>query len=215
MWHAEGREIPSHWFVVTFDDVYENVYANAWPILRQLNIPATLFLATAYLDSDRPFPFDDWTHSGSPQAATIDWKPMTTRQCLQMQDSGLIELGAHTHTHEDFRGRPQDLHEDLLVCKAELRKRFGQACPTFAFPYGTRSLGFSGPTLAAAARQAGLACSLTTEDEQVFPDSDPFDWGRFTVEQFDSANTLAAKLEGSFTNLKSAWGKVARAAVLA
>src|SRR5262245_19387129 len=41
-----GRSIPHRTFVVTFDDGYENVYLEAWPILKRLRIPATIFLAT-------------------------------------------------------------------------------------------------------------------------------------------------------------------------
>src|SRR5262249_14325564 len=47
----QGLPLPSTAFVVTFDDGYESVYRHAWPILRALRIPATVFLATAYLDS--------------------------------------------------------------------------------------------------------------------------------------------------------------------
>jgi peptidoglycan/xylan/chitin deacetylase (PgdA/CDA1 family) len=204
-WHREGRQIPTNWFVITFDDVYENVYSEAWPFLKEMQVPATLFLATAYLDSTNPFPFDDWRHSGQRGVSERHWKPITTWQCREMLESGLVELGAHTHRHEDFRGRPDELYQDLEICKAELGDRFGIQNPTFAFPYGTRSLGFSGPVLADSAKRAGLRCSLTTEDEQVFPNTDPFDWGRFTAEQYDTPRTLAAKLDGWFTCFKSLW----------
>lgn len=201
--HSKGETIPANWFVVTFDDVYENVYTNAWPVLQELQIPATLFLATQYLDSPNPFPFDDWVHKGHADAHSNDWKPITTPQCEEMQEAGLIELGAHTHCHQDFRGRPKDFYQDLLVCKQELKTRFNIDHPTFAFPYGTKSTGFSGGELTQSAKEAGVCCSLTTEDEQVFSTSDPYDWGRFTAEQTDTANTLATKLEGYFTFLKN------------
>src|SRR6266436_5523792 len=41
-----GESIPHRRFVVTFDDGYENVYLVAWPILKKLQIPATIFLTT-------------------------------------------------------------------------------------------------------------------------------------------------------------------------
>ena len=52
-------------FAITFDDGFENNYVNAWPVLKELNLPATIFVATKYLDSDVPFPFDDWSAAGS------------------------------------------------------------------------------------------------------------------------------------------------------
>lgn len=37
--------------VITFDDGYRDVYSHAWPILRELNLPATVFVSTAYVNT--------------------------------------------------------------------------------------------------------------------------------------------------------------------
>jgi peptidoglycan/xylan/chitin deacetylase (PgdA/CDA1 family) len=201
--HRAGKPISRRAFVVTFDDGYENNFLHAFPILKRLHVPATIFLATAYLDSDEPFPSDDWHAAGSDKVPAYDWRPLQTSQCRQMQNSGLIELAAHTHTHDDFRSRDEDFRADLAVCQAELRERFGLQEATFAFPSGTKSCGFSGGELAVAAREAGLLCALTTERELVLPTSDPFDWGRFTAESCDTAATLAGKLSGWYGALRA------------
>ena len=44
--------------VVTFDDGYANNYLHALPILRELSIPATVFVATGQVGSDRLFWWD-------------------------------------------------------------------------------------------------------------------------------------------------------------
>jgi hypothetical protein len=116
--HRRRAAIPAKVFAVTFDDGYENNYLNAWPILRELKVPATIFLATKYLDSEAPFPFDDWSAAGSAQAPAAAWRPLSTGQCREMLASGLIELGAHTHSHERFRGRYDAFRADMQLRSA-------------------------------------------------------------------------------------------------
>jgi peptidoglycan/xylan/chitin deacetylase (PgdA/CDA1 family) len=201
--HELGMPIPRKVFVVTFDDGYENNLLYALPVLQKLGIPATIFLATAYLDSNQPFPSDDWQAAGEAGVPADTWRPLTTDQCHELLASGLIELGAHTHTHADFRGRPVELAADLQTCSYELRERFGIERPTFALPYGTKTDGFASAALSAAARQAGVLCSLTTEPQLVGKDDDPFDWGRFAAEEHDTAATLVGKLGGWHRLLRS------------
>lgn len=199
---ANQREIPRNVFVVTFDDAYECVFTRALPVLEELRIPATVFLSTAYIDSPEPFPFDDWPAKGKAGVPTESWRPLSQQQCLALQASGLIELGAHTHTHDDFRGRPQDLQADLQHNLACLQARFGLHNATFAFPFGTKSLGYSGSLLAVAARETGVLCALTTESEIARLTGDVYDWGRFNVEAADTAATLAGKLTGWFNYVR-------------
>src|SRR5262249_27032054 len=122
---GSGLPFPATAFVVTFDDGYEGVYHHAWPILRELEIPWTVFIATAYLDSAGPFPFDDWAEAGSTRVPAGSWRPLRRAQCREMLTDELVELGAHTHTHRDFRGRCEEFEADLNHCVAELREDFG------------------------------------------------------------------------------------------
>ena len=195
-YEQDRKSIPRQTFVVTFDDGYECVHSQAWPILKLLHIPATVFLATAYLDSAEPFPCDDWLAAGDEHVPADSWRPLTTDQCREMQASGLIELAAHTHTHDDFRERPEDLRLDLQQNQQELRERFEITQATFAFPFGVVRDGFAGGAMSEVARSVGFSCSLSTEPELVRRDQDPFSWGRFSAEQHDTAATLAAKLGG-------------------
>lgn len=197
--HLAKRAIPRNVFVVTFDDGFENVYQNAWPILQDLQVPATVFLATAYLDSPEPFPFEDWADAGSDRVDAQTWRPMTTAQCEEMLGHGLMEFGAHTHTHADFRGRPDAFLDDLVASVDVLHRRFGLEHPSFAFPYGRKQPGFAGGALTEAARRTNVSCALTTENDLVLPSSDPYDWGRFHAAESDSPATLSAKLDGWYS----------------
>ena len=193
---ANGQPLPDRATVVTFDDGYENVYLNAWPILRELEIPATIFVNTAQLDSDEPFSCDQWGQQHQGALALAAYRPLQHSQCREMLDSGLIDIGAHTHTHGDFRGRPDELYADLMLNVAHLRRELGLEQIPFAFPYGRVSLGFAGGAMNDAARRAGVTCALTTECVTNQPTDDPFSWGRFNVYDWDTAATLEAKLAG-------------------
>jgi peptidoglycan/xylan/chitin deacetylase (PgdA/CDA1 family) len=192
--HQAGEPIPRNVFIVVFDDGYHDIYRHAWPVLSQHKVPATVFLATAYLDSDAPFPFDDWPGD------TASSRPLSSAECAEMQASGLIELGSHTHTHADFRGRVDDFKNDLEQSVDTLHNRFGVQSPTFSFPYG-----FAGPCLTEAAREAGVLCGLTAECELVTSAAEPLTWGRFGGTDFDTPRTLAAKLDGWYSFYREAW----------
>lgn len=47
------KDVPDNTVVVTFDDGYRDNYVNAFPILKDLSIPATIFLATDAIGSSR------------------------------------------------------------------------------------------------------------------------------------------------------------------
>ena len=209
--HASGEALAAKTFAVTFDDCFENVYTQAWPILRELNVPTTLFANTAFLGLDGPLPFDSWGTSNSDSVPPDAYRPLTIPQCREMLGSGLIEIAAHTHAHGDFRGRPDALREDLRTCVAALRSAFGLERVTFAFPFGRKALGYVTEELLQAARDAGVSCALTTEAELVDLKGDPFGWGRFNAYSWDTASTLAAKLAGWYGWAPRLQERVARA----
>ncbi len=194
--------------VVTFDDGFESVYTQAFPVLQELGVPFTLFVNTAYVGQSDPFPFDAWGCEFSARVPSAAYRPLTTLQCRTMLESGLMELGAHTHTHADFRSHPEFLRQDLTECARLLRSEFGIEKPSFAFPFGSRKEGFVSEELIAAARQTGVCCALSTECGPVDPTSDPFQWGRYNAFPWDTSTTLAAKLAGWYDWAPHGWRRL-------
>jgi peptidoglycan/xylan/chitin deacetylase (PgdA/CDA1 family) len=190
-YHNKRLPIPRNTFVVTFDDGYECVYSNAWPILKELRIPATIFVVTGLLDSSDPMLSEDWQAAGSNLVPASSWRSISIRHCKEIMADGLIELGSHTHWHEDYRNRPEAFRSDLSASIKAMQNWFGQREIPFAFPYG-----YAEPELAEIVKSTGMICGLTADKELIKPQTDLFTWGRLIAEQFDTAATLAAKLSG-------------------
>src|SRR4051812_28010127 len=45
---------PRKRLAVTFDDAYRSTYDHAWPALRELGVPATVYVPTDYVGRDEP-----------------------------------------------------------------------------------------------------------------------------------------------------------------
>ena len=126
--YLEGKEpLPPKAVVVTFDDGYESVYKFAYPVLRKLGLPATMFVYT------------DFVGAGGD---AVSWP-----QLAEMQASGLMDIQAHSKSHRNLIERtagenderykrnldsetagPRDLIEQKLNTKDQVRH--------YAYPYG-------------------------------------------------------------------------------
>ncbi len=201
--HRDGLDLPASAFVVTFDDGYECIHRHAWPILKELRIPATIFLATKYLSSDNPFPFDDGAAAGSAEVPRESWRPLSIEQCMEMANCRLVDLGAHTHAHRDFREQPEDFKADLATCTQFMETRFNVRNPHFAFPFG-----YTNPRLLEILQESGLPCALTVEEQYVAQGTSPYNWGIFEASQADTASTLAICLHETYSFARNSWRRL-------
>lgn len=153
-------EVPSpNSLVLTFDDGFAGVFEHAWPIMRTLGVPGTIFVSTAFLDEETAFPFDSWGLAFEHLAPPDSFRPLTTWQCREMLRSGVVDIGCHTHTHADFRGQPEAFRADLQRSVEVVRELFDRKIVTFAYPFGSPRLGFAGDDLVAAAKLTDAACA--------------------------------------------------------
>ncbi len=51
--HCGKHTIPDNSVAITFDDGFLNVMTEAWPVLEEFKVPATIYLATGYIGTGR------------------------------------------------------------------------------------------------------------------------------------------------------------------
>ena len=195
---SRGEHLPGRVAVVTFDDGFASVYLHAFPVLKDLGVPATVFLTTAFIGDPDPFPFDHWGRRHREAVPDDAWRPLSWTQIKEMEASGLVEFGTHTHSHANFKRKPDDFFQDLRRSVAVLNRRLGKRDRAFSFPFGSVRAGFVDGELIEAAKRAGVTCGLSTEIELVDTRTSPFSWGRLEIVDSDTPAIARAKLQGWF-----------------
>lgn len=101
--------------VITFDDIFENAYRNAIPVLRQRNIPYTVFVSMEYVD-----------------------KPgfITGDMLRQLKEDPLCTVGFHANSHVMMRTL-NDVQITEAVDPGKFQDTYDVDCRYFAFPYGS------------------------------------------------------------------------------
>jgi peptidoglycan/xylan/chitin deacetylase (PgdA/CDA1 family) len=185
-------------FSVTFDDGWRSVKSLAWPIMRRLGVPGTVFVSTAYTDTAREAirrgavldPFIGTEHES--ELYTLSWDE------LAELDADGWEIGSHC-VHHPFLPSLDDerLERELTDSRARLGEVLGRPCRTLAYPAG----GHDGRVVDAV-RAAGYAaaCTLPT----VFPRRpDPLAFPRVSVSRGDTDLTFRLKLSRPLRALRS------------
>lgn len=199
-WLDGTAVLPENSVHVTFDDGYACTANFAAPILRELNIPATVFVNTAFIDDSEAFPFDP--NKSQYVGAGVDpanYRPMSSSELKAVIADSTITIGAHSHTHSNFVEHPELFNEDVLLNTKILREEYGLETIPFAFPYGVVRLGYAGGEMSRKISVLDVTCAFSTEPDLVDPGDDRYCLGRFSAYPWDTPRSLAAKLNGWFS----------------
>jgi peptidoglycan/xylan/chitin deacetylase (PgdA/CDA1 family) len=109
-----GAELPPRPIVITFDDGDENVYTNAFPVMRDLGFPGVLYIISSALGSR--------SH-------------LTSTEVLEMVVAGW-EVGSHSTTHINLMNNHAQTWAEASVSRQDLKAELGIPINTFAYPYG-------------------------------------------------------------------------------
>lgn len=165
--------------VVTFDDGTADFADVALPILQRHGIPATLYLATAFAEENRPFP-----HDGPP----LSWAAL--RDAI---GTGLVTVGSHTHTHRLLdRASPDEVDEELDRSIGLIHDRLGVAAAHFAYPKAVRPEAHAD----AAVRRRFRSAALAGTRPNVYGKTDCHALARSPIQVADGMRWFRRKLAG-------------------
>ncbi|MCG2725845.1 MAG: polysaccharide deacetylase family protein [Elusimicrobia bacterium] len=122
------KALPEKPALITFDDGYENNYTYAYKILKKLNAKGNIFVVYNTIGKANV-----WHNTNSEP-----WINMASIAMLkEMQDSGIIEFGAHTMNHPDLLKLPADMISwEIKESKKQLETALQTEICAFAYPYG-------------------------------------------------------------------------------
>jgi peptidoglycan/xylan/chitin deacetylase (PgdA/CDA1 family) len=159
-----GVPLPPRPVCITFDDGCVSVHDRALPILRELGIPAILFVTTNA---------DAWCFAlGSNRQRRVSPDEM------RALEAGGVEIGSHALTHGALEAMDDDgIRKELGESKRWLEEVLGHPVAAFAVP-----LNWYGPRAKRIAREVGYRAVMTSDNGTIHGDSDPFHLRRFIIE---------------------------------
>lgn len=106
---------------ITFDDGYADFYKNAFPVLQEFSLTATVFLPTKYI-GERALKYNG--------RECLSWD-----QVVEARRCGMF-FGSHTMTHPELKTLPAyRMEEEIGGSKKELEDRLGEVIATFSLPF--------------------------------------------------------------------------------
>jgi peptidoglycan/xylan/chitin deacetylase (PgdA/CDA1 family) len=168
-----------HGVVVTFDDGTVDFTEVVLPILARHRVPVTLFLATAFIEQQRPFPDDG--------------QPLSWAALRDACSTGLVDVGSHTHTHALLDRLPPDqIADELDRSKGLIEERLSRPCLDFAYPKALPPA----PAADAAVRARFRSAALAGTRPNVPGKTDVYRLARSPIQRSDGMKYFEKKVAG-------------------
>jgi peptidoglycan/xylan/chitin deacetylase (PgdA/CDA1 family) len=170
--------LPRKPLIVTFDDGYTCFDRNAWPVLRSLDIGATVFLVASQIGGTNAWDRDER------QERLLD-----ASRIKALQSEG-VAFGSHSYTHPALaRISPDRALEELRGSRTELRELLGQDVNVLAYPFSNQN-----SAVRDLVRRAGYRCAVRGKGRMNWRWTDPFGLRRIKVEHGMTVDGLRRRL---------------------
>lgn len=123
----EHGKFPQNAVTLTFDDGWKDNYTNAFPVLKQLGIKATIFLVPSCIGQ---------TSAKAQADGESGREHLSREEILEMSRHG-IEFGSHSMNHRLLHEiAPPDVEFEIEESQRQLENLLQKPCKVFAYPAG-------------------------------------------------------------------------------
>ncbi len=170
---------------LTFDDGSEDNLTVLLPLLRDLDVPATVFVCPGLLG--RPYPF---------LPAEAGLRLMDRDELVELAGDPLIEIGSHTVEHTVLAdATAEEAYAEMAASKQAVEELVGVEASSFAYPDCAYS-----PHCPAAAERAGHTSAVTCGDRGGLT---PFELYRESPDPMDGRLAFELKTRGLYYRMRS------------
>ena len=175
------------YIILTFDDGYKDNYDLAFPILKEFNFKATIFLMGSLT-------YNEWdVKAGGERKFSL----MSVEMIKEMQDYG-IEFGAHTFNHPKINTLSnEEIEHQIVDVKKPLEEKIGKEIITFAYPYGILN-----DYAKKMAKKVGYTFALATDSGSVCLSDDLYQIRRIAIFPNTNLFSFKRKVAGNYNFIK-------------
>jgi len=190
---TQGLDLPPNPLLITIDDGYLSTYTYAYPILKELNMKATVFAIVSFREqADLMYPHFDWEQAREMADSGVIDIQSHTYAChyLWMDSSGCWVSGAKRLDKEYQSQYEQRIYDDFLLAKNTLEEKLGRNVNAMAYPYG-----YFDANIKKIAAETGYQLAFTVQEGVTLPGDDLLVLPRINVPGHFTGADLEAKIQ--------------------
>ena len=170
---------------ITFDDGYTSLSTLVLPIIKNYEIPISIFIPTGHIGMHNAWD----SKNGHPKINILNWEEL-----CEISKEKLVTIGSHgfNHLSHGLLNEEKD-YDEITKSKKELENKLVNEVKYYSFPYG--QLKDIGKHSINNLKKAGYKAALSTIWSRRNSEKDMYHLNRLEIQETDDINKFTNKLE--------------------